>query len=117
MDLIAIIKANKTIVQNDICQLTRIIDLDDVLQVVCSIVKVDKEKVKGFIRKKEFIYARHLYFYFSIGLKRYSSTTIGKAVHKDHSTALYGAGKIRDYIKIKDRVISDYVKAITRILE
>ena len=117
MDLIEIIKENKKIVQSDICQLSRDVDLNDILSVVCAIVRIDRENVVGFIRKKRFIHARQLYCYFAMGTNKYSSTVTGERINKDHSTVLYGASKIKDYLYIKDPIICSYVKIITEILE
>jgi chromosomal replication initiation ATPase DnaA len=84
--------------------------LDEILIEVCSICKVDIDKVKSSLRKKEIVAARRLFCYVASEITNESMLQISIAIGgHEHTKALHHRDTARDYFKIKDaRFMQDW---------
>ena len=48
------------------------------------------------------VFARHLFSYYALDVMRMGVSQVGRLLNRDHTTAIHGRNKIRDFISIKD---------------
>ena len=79
----------------------------DIVKIVSEEMDVTIEQMKMRCRKKEFVYGRHLIWYFS---KKYTTKTLQFLAsyfnHRDHSTVINGIGEIKDLLYSKDEAVT-----------
>ena len=83
-----------------------IISLDNIMSCVCESLDITVEKAKLFYssRKKEHVFARHLYAYFSRKYTRETLESIAFVIGKDHGTIIHSDRQISDWIET-DKVV------------
>ena len=92
------------------------VTVDMVKHAVCKYFKITVDDLMGESRKKEIATARQLAMYLcSITVKKITSTAIGKAFERKHSTTLYAINKVEDDIK-KDEEMKTAVNDIKNII-
>ena len=78
---------------------------ETILKVICRELEMDFDEVKNRkTRKKEFVYARHLYGYFC---RKYTSEgfeKIGEFIKKDHATIIHSNKTIENWIEVDKSV-------------
>jgi len=97
---------------NSIINMTFLIDnLDEInyiLNVISDILLVDVYDMKGKSRKKDVVFARHLFFYFISSNYEIGQETLGKILNKDHATVYYAVKTVTEQ---KYR----FIRAITEV--
>jgi len=92
------------------------VTVDMVKRAVCKYFNISIDDLMGESKKKEIATARQIAYYIcSITVKKITSTSIGRAFDKKHSTVLYGINKVEDDIK-KDENIKTAVNDIKNII-
>ncbi len=92
------------------------VTVDMVKHAVCKYFNITVDDLMGESRKKEIATARQLAMYLcSVTVKKITSTAIGKAFERKHSTTLYAINKVEDDIK-KDEEIKTAVNDIKNII-
>ena len=92
------------------------VTVDMVKHAVCKYFKITVDDLMGESRKKEIATARQLAMYLcSVTVKKITSTAIGKAFERKHSTTLYAINKVEDDIK-KDEEMKTAVNDIKNII-
>ena len=83
-----------------------IIRLENIMEIVCEVLEVttDKNKLVYNSRKKEHVFARHLYAYFSRKYTRETLENIAHIIGKDHGTIIHSVKAISDWIEV-DKVV------------
>lgn len=66
-------------------------------------------------RKREYVEARGIYFYFTRQYTRMSLSSIGKTTGRDHSTVLYFVRKVPDWVQYDSQLKQDYKVVNERI--
>ena len=87
-----------------------------IVNLVCKYYDLPVEKVKGKLRKREFVLARHICAYF---LRLHTNATLENIGDffggRDHTTVIHSVATIKDFIHIKDDIITRDIKAINKI--
>lgn len=92
------------------------VTVDMVKKAVCKYFNITVEDLMGESRKKEIATARQIAMYVcSVCVKKITSTAIGKAFERKHSTTLYAIDKVEDDIK-KDEEIKTAVNDIKNLI-
>lgn len=85
-----------------------VITADKIITVVCEHLKLTVEQIRGKSRSKEFVYARHLIFYF---LRKHTTLTLksaGELFNRDHTTVIHALENLQDIMDteppVKDEV-------------
>ena len=73
-------------------------DIDLIVTAVAEMTGVSYLRIKGGGRDRRTARARQLVMYLA-GKGGWSSPAIGRALHRDHSTVLYGIGVIREILE------------------
>lgn len=83
-----------------------IIRIEKILQIVCDCLEVNFEETKSLYesRKKEHVFARHLYAHFSRKYTRESLEIIAQYIKKNHTTIIHSDRQISDWI-FSDKVV------------
>ena len=83
-----------------------IIRLEKIMEIVCEVLEVTKENNKLVYnsRKKEHVFARHLYAYFSRKYTRETLENIAHLMNKNHATIIHSVKAISDWIDV-DKVV------------
>jgi chromosomal replication initiation ATPase DnaA len=76
--------------------------LDDILEVVCYVTKISVTKMKAKSRKKEFVQARHLFFYIAKKYTKKDLETIGNHINRHHPVVLHGYKRITNHLIYRD---------------
>lgn len=78
--------------------------MDQVLKITCQIAECDYSKVKLKNRKREYVLARNLFFYYlrSTFPAQFSLQKIGKFLDRDHTTAIHAVTTIKGLIDVND---------------
>jgi len=77
------------------------VGLEKVLSVVCDVLNVYAEDVKGKSRKSKISEARHFFCYLAyISHRSKTLMEIGKFIGRDHATVLHSKNKISDLIDV-----------------
>ena len=93
----------------------RDLNFDVIVEVVCRYYGTPINKVKGKLRERELVLARNICSYF---LRLHTHATlkkIGDFFNRDHSTTMHSISTIKDFIHIKDDIITRDIKAINKI--
>ena len=92
------------------------VTVDMVKHAVCKYFNISVDDLMGESRKKEIATARQLAMYLcSVTVKKITSTAIGKAFERKHSTTLYAINKVEDDIK-KDENTKTAINDIKNII-
>ena len=92
------------------------VTVDMVKHAVCKYFKLTVDDLMSESKKKEIATARQIAMYLcSVTVKKITSTAIGKAFERKHSTTLYAINKIEDDVK-KDEEIKTAVNDIKNII-
>ena len=87
-----------------------------VKKAVCKYFNISIDDIMGESKKKEIATARQIAMYLcSITVKKITSTSIGRAFERKHSTTLYAINKVSDDIK-KDEEIKTAVNDIKNLI-
>jgi chromosomal replication initiation ATPase DnaA len=94
-----------------------VIRLERVLQIVCDCLEVDFEETKLLYksRKKENVFARHLYAHFCRKYTRESLENIAEYIKKNHTTIIHSDRAISDWISTDKIVKSVCIKIDKKI--
>ena len=75
--------------------------LERILNVVCDVLKVDVNEVRGKNRRYDLVKARHCFFYLASAASRhYTLSKIGKITSSNHATVLHGKRKISNLMDV-----------------
>ena len=72
-----------------------------ILEETSEVCEVTIEQMKSAIRKREVAVARHIYSYLCRKHTRCSFDYIGRQINRDHSSVLFGAKKIKNWLDMK----------------
>lgn len=90
---------------------------DAVISVVCDLHSLTLEQLKSTCRKTEIVYARHLCFYLLRRKTFMKWKNIGNLFNgMDHTSAMNGHRKIKDFIDINDEITLTALAAIEQKL-
>lgn len=84
--------------------------------IICNVFNVFWYQVEGKSRKREFVDARHTYFYFCYKFLGFTAAATGENLKgRDHTTVLHAVTKIKDLIHSKDG-ITDNINQVKKQL-
>jgi chromosomal replication initiation ATPase DnaA len=77
--------------------------LDKLMNVVCNYCEVTVELVASETRKREVVFARHLFFFLATHITSHTLGEIGDHIGgRDHTTVIHGRNKIAGFLHIED---------------
>ncbi len=81
-----------------------VISPDRIITIVCNHLNVNVDHVKSKTRVKEYVYARHVTFYFLRKFTKLSLKTIGDMLNRDHTTVIHGLENLSDIMDTEQDV-------------
>jgi chromosomal replication initiation ATPase DnaA len=78
------------------------IDLNDILKAVSEVCNIEIRVMKSKKRNRDYVTARHLFFYIAHKYTKTQLEVIGKALNCSHATVLHGCKKIENQLIYKD---------------
>ncbi len=108
IDLPVVRHIMKSFVRNE----PKVIDIDAIVDNVCSTFGIDKAEIAGKSRRQEIVQARQLSMYLADKLTKMSKSQIGRKIAgRDHTTVIHSCSKISALLK-QDSIFANKVKQI-----
>lgn len=92
------------------------IDNDEIIDTVCNVTHIKKEKLYSTKRDREIVTARHIAMFLLKDLAGLSLFSIGKIFNKHHSTVIYAISHVTKMVEIKDENYTYYIHESNKIL-
>ncbi len=92
------------------------IDLNTILKKTASAFGVTVEAMRSKTRKRNVVFARHAYCYFSRTRTKETFSTIGSYIVRDHATALFSVRVAKNLIETKHKEFLPYFKQLENAL-
>lgn len=94
----------------------RRLTLDDVLNEVLGVVNLARPDVRSKSRRREYVLARQLFYYYAIRMTQCSLRTIAEYVRRsDHSTVIHGIKTVQNLVATNNQGITNYFSDLNRI--
>lgn len=90
---------------------------DQILEVVCDHFDVSEKEVRGPVRERHLVVARHLLCYLAKHFTPLTLVSIGNRLNRDHTSVIYALSKIDDYIVTKDEMMYTDIIFLTEKLK
>jgi hypothetical protein len=92
------------------------IDTDKIIDTVCNVTHIKKERLYSTKRDSEIVTARHIAMFLLKDLAGLSLFSIGKIFNKHHSTVIYAISHVTKMVEIKDENYTFYIHEANKIL-
>lgn len=92
------------------------LDTDKIIDTVCNVTHIKKERLYSTKRDSEIVTARHIAMFLLKDLAGLSLFSIGKIFNKHHSTVIYAISHVTKMVEIKDENYTYYIHEANKIL-
>jgi len=94
-----------------------IYNINDILEVVSSVSRLDRTTIMSKTRRRDIVQARQIGMYLLYKYTRFSYQKVGSYFGKDHATAIHSENKIKDALRGFDPNLKEKVEECERMLK
>lgn len=90
---------------------------ENLLSVICFVSGESEDAIRGNLRYRNLVLARHIYFHIARNVMGLKLTEIGKFIGRDHTTVMHGLSRIGDMVFTKDVTTLNMLDQVTLLIK
>lgn len=90
---------------------------ENLLSVICFVSGESEDAIRGNLRYRNLVLARHIYFHIARNVMGLKLTEIGKFIGRDHTTVMHGLSRIGDMVYTKDITTNEMLDKVTLLIK
>lgn len=90
---------------------------ENLLSVICFVSGETEKAIRGNLRYRNLVLARHVYFHIARNVMGLKLTEIGTYIGRDHTTVMHGLSRIGDMIFTKDITTNEMLDKVTLLIK
>ena len=90
---------------------------ENLLSVICFVSGESEDAIRGNLRYRNLVLARHIYFHIARNVMGIKLTEIGKFIGRDHTTVMHGLNRISDMVYTKDITTTEMLDKVTMLIK
>jgi chromosomal replication initiation ATPase DnaA len=90
---------------------------ENLLSVICFVSGESENAIRGNLRYRNLVLARHIYFYIARNIMGLKLVEIGQYIGRDHTTVMHGLNRIGDMVFTKDVTTLNMLDQVTLLIK
>lgn len=90
---------------------------ENLLSVICFVSGETENAIRGNLRHRNLVLARHVYFHIARNIMGLKLTEIGSYIGRDHTTVMHGLNRIGDMVFTKDVTTLNMLDQVTMLIK
>jgi len=90
---------------------------ENLLSVICFVSGESENAIRGNLRYRNLVLARHIYFHIARNIMGLKLVEIGQYIGRDHTTVMHGLNRIGDMVYTKDITTNEMLDKVTMLIK
>ena len=90
---------------------------ENLLSVICFVSGESENAIRGNLRYRNLVLARHIYFHIARNIMGLKLVEIGQYIGRDHTTVMHGLNRIGDMVYTKDVTTLNMLDQVTLLIK
>ena len=90
---------------------------ENLLSVICFVSGESENDIRGNLRYRNLVLARHIYFHIARNIMGLKLVEIGQYIGRDHTTVMHGLNRIGDMVYTKDITTNEMLDKVTMLIK